>query len=85
MCRRRPGLAGGRDARTAIAVVPFAGVADPALASGAILKQDRAMTAVFATADRRNAALRGRVRLAAADVRVNNNNRNNASLPRAGD
>ncbi|WP_257720585.1 hypothetical protein [Lysobacter antibioticus] len=43
------------------------------------------MTAVFATADRRNAALRGRVRLAAADVRVNNNNRNNASLPRAGD
>lgn len=43
------------------------------------------MTAVFATADRRNAALRGRPRPAAADVRVNNNNRNNASLPRAGD
>jgi len=43
------------------------------------------MTAVFATAARSHAALRGRARPAAADVRVNNNNRNNASLPRAGD
>jgi hypothetical protein len=56
-----------------------------ALASGAILTQDRAMTAVFAIAHRSHAALRGRARPAAADVRVNNNNRNNASLPRAGD
>ncbi|WP_408953246.1 hypothetical protein [Lysobacter sp. Hz 25] len=43
------------------------------------------MTAVFATAARSHAALRGLARPAAADVRVNNNNRNNASLPRAGD
>lgn len=43
------------------------------------------MTAVFATARRSYAALRGHACAAAADVRVNNNNRNNASLPRAGD
>ncbi|MGJ7904307.1 hypothetical protein, partial [Lysobacter sp. 1R34A] len=76
-------------ARTATAVAPAAiwrvRRRHEALASGAILKQDRAMTAVFATARRSHAALRGRARPAAADVRVNNNNRNNASLPRAGD
>lgn len=47
------------------------------------------MTFVSAPASIRSAAFAGRSRLAAnnerADVRVNNNNRNNASLPRAGD
>ncbi|MEI2455903.1 hypothetical protein ABU614_21080 [Lysobacter firmicutimachus] len=43
------------------------------------------MTFPSATADRRRAASAGRACAAVADVRANNNNRNNASLPRAGD
>ncbi|QWP74674.1 hypothetical protein J5226_13335 [Lysobacter sp. K5869] len=49
-----------------------------------ILKQDRPVTFLAATAELSSAAVRGRSRAAAANAR-NNNNRNNASLPRAGD
>jgi hypothetical protein len=51
------------------------------LASGARLKQDRSMTSLQAPDRMSFAALRGRMPVA----RLNNNNRNNASLPRAGD
>ncbi|MEH6420229.1 hypothetical protein [Pseudomonas sp. CGJS7] len=43
------------------------------------------MTSASATAPIRSAASAGRLRSLAANVRANNNNRNNASLPRAGD
>ena len=43
------------------------------------------MTSRFATAEFRRAASAGRVRKAVSNLRANNNNRNNASLPRAGD
>lgn len=43
------------------------------------------MTSVIATAGIRSAAFAGRSRAAVANARANNNNRNNASLPRAGD
>lgn len=56
-----------------------------ALASAPILKQDRPMTLIAATAELSSAAFAGRSRAAAANARANNNNRNNASLPRAGD
>ena len=55
------------------------GIACP-LASDAGVPQDRAMTSVQATAYASIAALRGRCAFG-----LNNNNRNNASLPRAGD
>ncbi len=42
------------------------------------------MTSRFATAEFRRAAA-GRARQAVSNLRANNNNRNNASLPRAGD
>jgi len=57
-----------------------AGVRLP-LASGACVQQDRPMSSVQATAYAAIAATRG-----GAPVQgLNNNNRNNASLPRAGD
>lgn len=43
------------------------------------------MTSRFATAEFRRAASAGRARKAVSNLRANNNNRNNASLPRAGD
>ncbi|WP_285222319.1 MULTISPECIES: hypothetical protein [unclassified Lysobacter] len=43
------------------------------------------MSFVSATASIRSVAIAGRSRSAVNDVRVNNNNRNNASLPRADD
>lgn len=43
------------------------------------------MSRAFATAPFRSAAFAGRARVAVNDVALNNNNRNNASLPRAGD
>ncbi|MDI9240469.1 hypothetical protein QLQ15_16315 [Lysobacter sp. LF1] len=56
-------------------------VSDETLASRRNLKQDRPMTSVQALAHVADAALRGRQPVAG----LNNNNRNNASLPRAGD
>jgi hypothetical protein len=56
------------------------------LATGAALTQDRAMTSLQALARMPSAAPRGRMPVAGpASVQVVNNNRNNASLPRAGD
>jgi len=52
----------------------------PRLASRGGLKQDRPMTSVQALARMTAAALRGRLPVVGL-----NNNRNNASLPRAGD
>ncbi|WP_255595393.1 hypothetical protein [Lysobacter sp. BMK333-48F3] len=43
------------------------------------------MTFPSAIADRRSATRAGSACAAVANVRANNNNRNNASLPRAGD
>jgi hypothetical protein len=53
----------------------------PPLATGADLKQDRPMHPIPALARMTRAALCGRMPVAG----LNNNNRNNASLPRAGD
>jgi hypothetical protein len=56
------------------------------LATRAGLKQDRVMTFFQALARTPAAAHRGRMAVAAlASVQHVNNNRNNASLPRAGD
>ena len=56
------------------------------LATGGALKQDRAMTSVQALSRMPSAALRGRMPVAGpALIQHVNNNRNNASLPRAGD
>lgn len=54
------------------------------LATGAGLKQDRAMTSLPALALVTRSALRGGTAAAGPAQRANNN-RNNASLPRAGD
>lgn len=55
------------------------------LATGAGLKQDRAMTSLQALAHVTRSALRGGMAVVGPAQRANNNNRNNASLPRAGD